>query len=135
MNKLFVFVLTMAIFSENSFALGVANFPIMTNVSAVGSTVSTIIPLSQDLGYAIQAVWTGNPIGTLTVKASNDHQNPTNWDVLSGSSQTITGGAGSQLYNISQPFYMFAQLVFTSGSTVGSTVAGTISATATVKMP
>lgn len=99
------------------------NEPIISNALMNANISSPGIPLAQTFGYAIQAVYTGTPTGTLKLQASNDplgdltnpNDQPTNWEDISNSSQSISA-AGSFLWNVTDVMYTWVRLVFTDGS-------------------
>ena len=85
-------------------------------------------------GYSVvvTATWTsGTLAGTFKLQASNDAltddnaeaANPTaTWVDVAGSpfSVSITSGSVSNMWNVSQPFYEYFRLVWTSSSGVGT---------------
>jgi hypothetical protein len=79
--------------------------------------------------FAIQAVWTGTPTGTLKLQCSCDKGSgnvseergaPTNWTDIVGSSQSTAGAAGSNVWNVQNAGYRWVRVVFTFGSGTGS---------------
>lgn len=97
-----------------------------------GTTVITSNPvrLDQIYGYAIQAVYTGSPVGTLKLQASSDsparqtqvsNGGPdvvTNWTDITDSSEAVSG-AGSFMWNVTGCFYNYVRLVYTNASGTG----------------
>lgn len=100
--------------------------PIVTAATMGGNITSTVIDLDYLQGYAVQAVWTGTPTGSLAIQVSNDQ---VVWSSLAGVSPVaLSGAAGNTMFNVPQSFFRYTQLVytFTSGT-------GTLSANACVK--
>lgn len=100
---------------------------VMTGTSVVESQA---IPLEQIFGYAMQAVWTGTPNGTLKLQASSDAparggtsdgtpDEIANWSDITSSSVAITGSAGNYMWNVDAAFYRWVRLVYTNTSGVG----------------
>lgn len=79
---------------------------------------SSAIDLTFYFGVAIQAIWTGIPTGAIKLQASNN--NGTTWDDIADSSQTISGAAGSFLWNVWQAYYQKIRVVYTFTSDTGS---------------
>jgi hypothetical protein len=109
-----------------------------SSMTGTSTVTSSPIPIDQLWGFAIQAVWTGTPTGTLKLQASCDPITPanasgstpvvTNWTDVADSSSSIAGAAGSYLWNVSSASYNFVRLVYTNASSTGS-----LSAKATLK--
>ncbi len=82
------------------------------------------------MGYAIQAVWTGTPTGTIKIQVSIDPQEPTvgnsgeptvtNWEDLASSSYSITGSAGTYMWNVTSAYYRWVRVVYTNASGTGT---------------
>lgn len=87
------------------------------------------IDLNQQYVYAIQAVWTGSPVGTLKIQVSNDivpdgvggdqASNVVNWTDYTNSSQSISG-AGNFVWNVLEAGYRWVRLVYTKTSGSGT---------------
>lgn len=79
--------------------------------------------IDQIYGFAIQAVYTGTPNGTLKVQASCDDvktsSDVVNWIDVSGATATITA-AGSVIVQVSYAFYKWFKVVFVRTSGTGS---------------
>jgi hypothetical protein len=78
--------------------------------------------LSNVLGYCVQAVWSGSPVGNIVIQAGNDNSN---WKVIS--TTAAGGGSGSLLSNNDGIHYAYVQVLynFTSGSgTLDVTISG-----------
>lgn len=69
--------------------------------------------------FAIQAVYTGSPVGTLKLQSSNDG---TNWDDIAGSTVAVSA-AGSQTWNYTGAGFGKVRLVYTATSGTGSLTA------------
>lgn len=107
---------------------------LLTAAAMTGTTVveSAPIPVEQIFGYAVQAVWTGTPNGSLVLQAScdaplRDNQATNggpdeviNWTEIAGSSYAIVGAPGNYMWNVSDAFYRYFRLVYTNTSGVGS---------------
>ncbi len=97
----------------------------MTGATTINSSA---IPLEQIYGYAIQAVWTGTPNGTIKLQASCDVPAqtpttagvPTNWTDIADTSTSIAGTSGNQLWNVNGCFYRYVRLTYTNTSSTGS---------------
>lgn len=96
--------------------------PIVVNADMAGPIVSETVPLDQVFGYSIQAVYTtvGTLGGVLKLEASVNHQEdneknvvvPGDWVTITGSPVTLSG-AGSFIWNVQNPNYLWVRLVFT----------------------
>jgi len=100
------------------------NAPLVTNAVMNTTINSPAIQLDQIIGYAIQAVYTGTPTGTLKLQASNDPvklaydvnpQVPINWTDIADSDFTVTS-AGIYTWNVTDVFYTFVRLVYLDSS-------------------
>jgi len=108
---------------------------ILTAGDMSGILHSEVLDLGEiDLG-SIQAIYTGAPVGNLTLELSNDiialggdpNSLVANWTVYAGSSQAIAA-AGNFIYNISNMGYKWLRMVWTPSSGTG-----VLNATAMVK--
>lgn len=92
------------------------------NINSPASALENIF------GYAIQAVYTGTPTGSLKLQISCDPiQNatpnptlPTNWVDLINSSVNVSA-AGAYIWNIPDVNYTWVRVVYTDGSSGAST--------------
>lgn len=93
---------------------------------ASANITSNAISLESIYGFAMQAVFTGTPTGTLKLQASCDPgSNPinasaigsgiTNWTDVANSSTAISA-AGTVLYNIDAAYYKWVRIVYTASS-------------------
>lgn len=98
-----------------------------------GSLNSNAIDLNQQYVAAIQAVFTGAPVGTFKLQISNDSPaiNPgsvnkgsgvVNWTDYTGSSQAISA-AGNFSWLLADIGYRWVRLVYTRSSGTGSLTA------------
>lgn len=110
----------------------------ITAQTMASAVASAAIPLYNIFGVAVQANYaTGGTLGgVLALQASVDHREDLNGNVLqAGNWVTITGspvtltGAGSYIWNVSEPNYPFIRLIYTP--TGGDT--GTLNAFVNVK--
>lgn len=78
------------------------------------SFVSEKISLVGKRGYSLHSIYTGSPVGTITVEASIDGENFT----TVADSSTAISAAGDTLFDIGQANYLWARLRYarTSGS-------------------
>lgn len=94
------------------------NIPIYNAQDMSLSSISTIVNIDEAIGYCIQAIYTGAPVGTLQIKGSNDGVNFTN---VPGSQFTVAvSAAGSSLISDPSPFYSYVQLIYTFTSGTGT---------------
>lgn len=107
--------------------------PIMTNLSMATGQTSIGMDVSQYAIGAIQAEWTGSPVGTLELQISTDivpistttdipigpnpAGNVVNWSVYTASIQSVSG-PGNFLWNMNFLGFRWVQLVWipTSGT-------------------
>lgn len=95
------------------------NIPIIINGDMTLTLNSIPTNLDTAASYAVQAVFTGTPSGTLQLEGSNDNDDvtPTNWTIITDSVQSITT-SGSYLVNVEFPVYCWVRLSYlpTAGS-------------------
>ena len=108
---------------------------VLSSSSLAGNITSNPIPLDQIYGFAIQAVWTGVPTGTLKLQASSDSPSRqtqtslggpdviTNWTDVANSSVALTGSSGNYMWNFTSCMFRYVRLVYTSTSGTGSITA------------
>lgn len=111
----------------NVITLNISASGVMTGTNTI---TSDPIRVDQIYGYAIQAVYTGTPVGTLSLQASCDApgrttqvsnggpDSVTNWSTVTNSS-TAVSGAGSFMWNVIGGFYNYVRLVYTNTSSTG----------------
>lgn len=107
------------------------NEVILNAGNASGNLVSDGVSLEYQLGFSMQAVITGAPIGTLSLQGSNDSgfngpgggpvhgQNVVNWTDISNSSQPVTG-AGTASVNFQGVFYKWVRMIYIATSGAGT---------------
>lgn len=97
--------------------------------SMASSFNDTPICVEYMVGLSIQASWSGTPTGALKLQASNHafDQNVNNgilaapiWTDIPGSSVSLTGSAGTQMWDISEVYYEAIRVVYTASSGTGS---------------
>ena len=111
---------------------------LLTNADMTGDFTSTGINLISIYAYSIQAHWTtgSSPIGTFKLQASDDSgdngsgqgvSQPTIWTDVLDSSQAVSGGPGSILYDVTACGYRWIRLVYThtSGSAIAQAMMNT----------
>ena len=89
-----------------------------TGTSMAGNLTSNWIPVMLGHGYSIEAIWTGTPNGQFYVETSN---NPGSiGDEIPGSAVVVSGAAGQNMWNIENPRYRYARLVWIASSSTGA---------------
>lgn len=120
----YLFLLLTAFVCLPSFALRYGTAQIITSASMIATIDSIGIDTNQQVGGAIQAVWSGNPNGTLKIQVSNDnvlsYTNVINWTDYTGSSQSLTGSSGNFVWNLLNMGYRWIRLVYTFSSGSGT---------------
>lgn len=99
----------------------VSNIKIVINGNMNSDIHSIPVNLDSVASYSIQAIFTGLPNGTLQAEGSNDNDNvnPTNWTIITDSSQDILE-AGSYLLNVEFPVYSWVRFSFIAGASSGN---------------
>ena len=94
------------------------NVQIVTNGDMSGNITSIRTDIDEVVSYAIQAKFTGSPVGTLKLQGSNDLAILGYTDIT----DTITAisGSGTYLVNVELPCYSYVQLVYTATSGSGT---------------
>ncbi len=88
---------------------------------AMTANISSVITNIQEAsGYCVQAVYTGSPVGTIQILASNDG---VNFVPAPGTSPTAVSGAGSFMFNVDGIHYGFIQVLYTFTSGTGALTA------------
>lgn len=100
-----------------------------SNKSLSADYTSPAMGLLQMYGIAIQAIWTGTPVGNLKLQVSLDYNpgltqtagaaNAGTWNDYNGSTQDTTG-ITSFTYNVTDAFFPWIRLVYTSTSGTGT---------------
>lgn len=116
---------------SNTITMNISGSGAMTGTTTI---VSDPVPLEQIYGFAVQAIYTGTPVGTFSLQASSDApartpqtsnggpDTVTNWATIVGSTQAISG-AGNFMWNVSGGFYRYVRLVYTNTSGTGTLTA------------
>ncbi len=100
---------------SNALPIFVLNRPLFTNQSLTSTVSSDIVDLAETLGYAIHAIWTGSPDGTISVQGGNDGINFVEVDSI------VTGAtSGQHLLNVEKHHYRYVKIVYTATSGTGS---------------
>lgn len=94
----------------------VFEYTLMTGGNMSGNLTSSSQNLIQMQIASIQAVWTGSPIGALSLNISNDN---VNWTAYTGST-TVVNGAGNFIWNLLSNGYNYVQVVYAASSGSGS---------------
>lgn len=89
-----------------------------------GDITSAAQQLDYTIGFSVQLVFAGSPVGTFKLQSSCDPSvypaAPTNWDDITSSSQAISA-AGSGTYNFNQtPGFKYVRAVYTRTSGTGT---------------
>lgn len=114
--KKFSFLLLFLIFSQMAWALSHFSYQLVTAQSMTADFTSATQDLTTMEFGALQATWTGTPVGTLAIQASNDN---IHFNTVTGSSVAVSG-AGSAMWNIQVFGFRYIQLVYVAGSSTGT---------------
>lgn len=102
-----------------SLPVHVLNNSIIADGDMSASINSTPTNINEVVSYCIQAVFTGSPVGSLKIQASNSLLIDSNtvWTDVDNSSSAVTA-AGDYMVNVELPSYSWVRLVYTriSGS-------------------
>lgn len=110
----------------------ILNETLSTAADASVTVTTAPLLLAYAFGYAIQASFTGSPVGTLVLQGSNDAvpnaqftaSPPTNWTAITGSSTSVSS-SGLFLFNAGDVYYNWIRAVYTPSSGTGTlTVVG-----------
>lgn len=118
-------------------SMRILNETLLTDGDVSGDLSSAPLLLAYAFGYAIQAVFTGSPSGTLKLQGSNDsvpnaqfvETPPSNWTDIDGSSTSISA-SGTVLLNAQGVYFTWVRAVFTPSMSPGT---GTMSVTGNTK--
>lgn len=111
------------------------NKQISKAVALNANSSSPYVPLKNIYTYAMSAIITGTPTGTIKLQASNDPEtndtqtnstglppsvSPTNWADIDGSLFTVTA-SGEVMWNVNAVGYNYVRVVYTDTSSGSST--------------
>lgn len=101
----------------NDFPISVKNQKIYIAQSMTASSSSIEADLAEVSLASVQAVWTGTPVGTLTLEASAfaDASHFATVDTVA-----LAGAAGSQIWDLGLTGYRYVRLSYTLGSSTGT---------------
>lgn len=104
------------------------NDAIWSSQALSNTTVYTeAVPLTHIIGFAIQVVWTGTPVGDFSLECSCDDPQgvevPTHWDAIADTTVAAGGGVGSFTYNVREVFYKWVRLKYVGSSSTGTATA------------
>lgn len=107
------------------------NIPLLVNADMAINQQTRPIQLDQIFGAAVQASWSGAPVGELTVQVSDDDgvKGPIiNWSGLSGTAADPVGTPDNYAWNLDSVNHRWARLVY-----VAVTGSGILNVRATIK--
>lgn len=96
-----------------------------TATAAMAASASSVpIKVSHFDGFSVQATWTdgSTPVGVLTLQASNEVDvyavGAVQWVEIANTSQSVSGNAGTVLWDVTEPRYSHVRVYYsaTSGS-------------------
>ena len=109
----------------------VSKVTLTVDLSATGNSLPVEIMFLN--GYSIVASWTGTPTGTLTLEGSNNAWNEdalipsqanastsATWVAINGSSTSLTGAAGSYMWNASDQNFQAVRVKYTRTNGTGT---------------
>ena len=98
------------------------NIPIIVNGNMSSSITSSSTDINEAVSYCIQATFTGSPVGSLKIQASDDQFGvpPLLGFVDLPSTITAVTQAGTYMVNVEFPSYCQVQLVYTATSGSGT---------------
>jgi hypothetical protein len=91
------------------------------SASMTQSLVSDAVDLRESTGFSVQLVYTGSPVGTFTLEASNDKLNatPTTWVTVDNSSTAIAA-SGNFMINMEKSYFGWVRVKYTFTSGTGT---------------
>lgn len=105
--------------------LHVVNEPILASSNAAVTQTSAPGLIMNSFGYAIQALLTGAPVGSIQLQGSNDPgpnasytAAPVNWSNVG--SPTAVSAAGVYLINMPDTYYNWVRAIYTPSSGTGT---------------
>lgn len=105
---------------------------VVSNGDMSANIVSDAMPLDQIYGFAVQAVYSGSPVGSIKLQASCDpfplksnvaNGGPyvvQNWDDIVDSSIALPVANNIVTWNVNLAFYRFVRVVYTFTSGTGT---------------
>lgn len=88
---------------------------VMTAGNMAGSLQTTPFQCSQVIGFSVQAVSTGAPVGTMKLQVSNNNIDYADYP----SASTAITSAGTIIYTVSDVYFQWVILVYTFTSGTG----------------
>lgn len=99
-------------------------YPLFAAGNIAGNLTSAVVDCTNMVGFSVQSVTTGTAVGVLTIEASNDNiindaytSRIVNWTTIS---TAAVAAPGTIMTNISDVYYRWVRLVYTSTSGTGS---------------
>lgn len=89
---------------------------IITSGDMSAASITVTRSLGKNTEYSLHCVYTGSPVGTLSISGSNDNSTFTE---LSGTNISISS-AGNTLYNFTNQNYLYYKVLYTKTSGTGS---------------
>jgi hypothetical protein len=77
-------------------------------------------PYEGNSGFAVQANWIGNPVGSIRLQASMDDMDHLIWADIPSTAQPVTGTNGSFIWNIPYARYRYVRVKYTFGAGSGT---------------
>lgn len=96
-----------------------ANDSVLSAGDMSASVNSDNVKLDQIYGFSFHAIFTGAPVGTFKLQASNDPSAPTNWADIPDSEQPVVG-SGDIFWNYNGAFYKWVRVVYSRTSGTGT---------------
>ena len=94
----------------------VLNVPELVNMDMSTNITSPVMDLGEVGGFAVHSIFTGSPVGSLQVEASNT-QNAS--DFIPMDTYAVTA-AGKRLINVEKTHYKYIRITYTFTSGTGS---------------
>lgn len=95
------------------------NYPIANDGNMNADVYSAPIPVSMATYASLHAAWTGSPVGTLLIEASDDSTFTLPWATIAASQISING-PGNVIYGLSEIGYAFIRLHYEAVSGSGA---------------
>lgn len=90
----------------------------ITGISSATGGSQALLAFNVHLA-SIQLIWSGTPVGSLKLQASNDRVVPTNWEDIADTAVAVNG-SGSQMWNVHRIGYGWIRVFFTYTSGTGT---------------